>query len=64
MRQFLKDLFSDSSNVSMMRVLCFIALMLAGYLALSGHDTSVPAFVTAAFGGKVAQKFAEIKKDL
>lgn len=53
--------FSSSSDVSCMRVMSFISLLIGGYLAVTGHDTSVGVFVMAAFGGKVAQKFAETK---
>jgi hypothetical protein len=61
MRQWLKDLFSENSNVSMMRVLSIVALLIGGYLAIQGHDTSVPIFIISAFGGKAAQKYIEIK---
>lgn len=59
---FLKSLFSDSGDVSMMRVLSLLSLLIAGYLAISGHDTSVTVFVTSAFGGKVFQKVIENSK--
>jgi len=58
---FLKDLFSESSDMSMMRLLSLISLLVGAYLALKGHDTSVPTFVYAAFGGKVFQKYIETK---
>jgi hypothetical protein len=59
--KFVTAMFSEESDVSCMRVMCFIALLTAGYLAVTGHDTSVLAFLGAAFGGKVTQKFVEKK---
>jgi hypothetical protein len=59
---FLRELFSDSGSISMMRVLCLIALLIACVLALTGHDSNVVAFLTAAFGGKTAQKYIENQK--
>jgi len=60
--KLLKELFSDSGDVSMMRVLSLISLGIGGYLALTGHDTSVSVFVVSAFGGKAVQKAIEIAK--
>ncbi len=62
MTQFLKSLFSDSGDVSMMRVLSLISLIIGAYLALTGHDTSVSIFVISAFGGKALQKGIEMSK--
>lgn len=56
---FLKNLFSENGDVSMMRFLSLISLLIGAYLALSGHDTSVSVFVYAAFGGKLLQKAVE-----
>lgn len=53
-------LFSESSEISMMRLMSLLALLTAMTLAFMdkpGYD----AFLVAAFGGKVAQKFAEVK---
>jgi len=61
MKRFLLAMFSENSQVSMMRVMCLLALLIAGYLALKGQNNSVPIFVTAAFGGKAAQKYIELK---
>lgn len=70
MGSFLKGLFSDNGEVSMMRVMSLIALLIGGALALIGlylnkdlNQLSMLAgtFVGFAFGGKVGQKFAEIK---
>lgn len=58
---FLKNLFSEKSEVSMMRVLALISLLIGGYLAIMGKDSSVSIFVLAAFGGKFAQKVVESK---
>lgn len=55
--------FSENSDISIMRILSFISLMIAGYLAISGQDASVPTFVYAAFGGKAVQKYIEAKEE-
>jgi Na+(H+)/acetate symporter ActP len=59
MKQFIKDLFSENSSVSMMRLMSLVSLLIGGYLAIKGKDASVIVFVTAAFGGKVIQKQIE-----
>lgn len=60
--QFIKDLFSENSNVSMMRVMAFITCMTACYLAVSHGEVGViTALLVAAFGGKVGQKVVEQK---
>lgn len=58
---FIKDFFSDDSGASMMRLLSFLSLIIAGGLAYTGKDVSVSVFVIAAFGGKVLQKHIETK---
>lgn len=60
MKHFLKNLFSEQSEVSSMRVMSFIALFASIGLAFTGHDSSTLVFVTAAFGGKVGQKIVEV----
>ena len=60
---WIKDMFSESSDVSMMRVMSLMSLIIGAYLALTGHDTSVSVFVYAAFGGKAVQKYIEAKKE-
>ena len=60
MIQWLRDLFSDSSNVSMMRLLSLISLLAAIALAYLGKD-GYEVFVISAFGGKVLQKISEMK---
>ena len=60
MRLF-KELFGETGDMSMMRLLCFISLIAGIILAFTGHDSSVMIFVTAAFGGKTAQKYIETK---
>lgn len=60
--RFIRDLFSERSNVSMMRVLALTSLLIGGYLAITGKDASVSVFVLAAFGGKFLQKRAELKQ--
>lgn len=57
--RLLKALFSESSSISMMRVMALLSLLIGAKLAFDGKDPSV--FVIAAFGGKFAQKFAETK---
>jgi len=60
---FLKSLLNEKGDVSMMRFLALISLLIGGYLAVTGKDTSVTIFVLAAFGGKVSQKYVETKQD-
>ena len=62
MRSFLRSLFSEKSDVSMIRVMSLASLIIGAYLALKGQDSCVVIFVSAAFSGKVAQKFIESKK--
>jgi len=57
--KFVKSLFSEHSEVSMMRVLSLISLAVAAVLAFIGKDTSVSVFVIMAFGGKASQKYIE-----
>ncbi len=44
-----------------MRVMAMISLLIGGYLAIVGKDTSVSIFVLAAFGGKAIQRAIETK---
>ncbi len=59
MKRICVDLFSERGNISMMRVMSLLSLLIGGYLALKGQDTSVIIFVSAAFGGKIWQKRIE-----
>ena len=61
MKQILKELFGETGDLSMMRLMCFIAVCAAVGLAFMGKDSSVVVFLTAAFGGKTAQKYVENK---
>ena len=65
MKKFILDMFSESSNVSMMRVLALICVLTAAILALrasliGGDLTSVSilcsTFLGAGIGGKVLQR--------
>lgn len=69
MREFLKELFSEDSGVSMMRIMSILALMAGIGIAFYGM-TKLPVdysgialltsvFLSAAFGGKVLQKRIE-----
>lgn len=60
--QFIKDLFSDDSGASMMRVMALISLLVGAYLAIIGKDSSVAIFVTSAFSAKLIQKHIETRK--
>lgn len=59
--KFIRDLFSENSEVSMMRVMSFMSLLIAAYLAIKGQDASVSTFIYAAFTGKAVQKYIELK---
>lgn len=61
MKQFLKAMLSEASDVSAMRVMAFVALTMACILAFMGRDSYI-SFLTAAFAGKVAQKITENAK--
>lgn len=63
MINMLKSLFSENSDISMMRLMSLMSLLIGAYLAVKGHDISVGVFVYAAFGGKAVQKYIESKKD-
>lgn len=62
--KIIKELFGESSDISIMRLMSFISLMVGAILAISGHDTSVEVFVFAAFGGKALQRFAESREQV
>lgn len=67
----LKDLFSESSNVSAMRVMAFISLFIGGVIAIIGIFRGVncsdlsflsSAFIVPAFTGKAYQKHLEVRQ--
>jgi hypothetical protein len=58
--RLIREMFSESGDISCMRVMSFVALLAAIGLAFTGHDNSVLVFVGAAFGGKIAQKHIEL----
>lgn len=58
--KLIRDLLSQHSDVSMMRLMCFMAMSAAIALAFMGKDNSILVFVGAAMGGKVAQKHIEV----
>jgi len=69
MKQFLKDLFSENSGVSMVRIMSLLTILVGiVYLFLygssnpSGNFISLIAMLFAiGFTGKVAQKYFEVK---
>lgn len=64
MKKLFYALFSEDSEISIMRVMAVMSLLIGAGLAFKGSDSSIISiFVIAAFGGKVAQKFAEIKEE-
>lgn len=64
---FIKDMFSESSDVSCMRVMAFLSLLIGAGLSfytvtkgtLPGAIPVIAIFVGAAFGGKIGQKYLE-----
>ena len=69
----LRDLFSENSSISSMRVMSMISLLIGGGIAVygvyQGKDLSAlsvlcAVFVGSAFSGKVGQKFAESKSEV
>jgi hypothetical protein len=71
MRQFIADLFSENNSVSMMRLMSLVSLLMGCAIAVYGLSKSpvdysgisllVSVFITAAFGGKIAQKMQETR---
>lgn len=70
MKEFLLALFSESGSISMIRVLSFICVLTAAFIALhainKGSDLNAVSvlcgtFLGAGIGGKVAQKITEAK---
>lgn len=59
MRQWLKDLFSETSDISSMRVMAMITLFSAIALAFTNHETAAEFFLATAFAGKCVQKHLE-----
>lgn len=66
-----RDIFSAQGNISAMRIMAFIALMVAAFVAIyaliMGRDLTAAsvlcgAFLAAAFGGKALQSFSENNK--
>ena len=69
--EWIKSVFSENGSVSMMRLMslmCCIAAIVIAFVGLSkalpdysGLSLLCSAFLTAAFGGKIAQKSIETK---
>lgn len=59
--KYIKELFSENGNTSLMRVMSLVSLLAGIILAFMGKDSSVPTLVCAAFGGKALQRFIESK---
>jgi lysylphosphatidylglycerol synthetase-like protein (DUF2156 family) len=69
----IKEMLSEDSGVSSMRVMSFLSLIIACLLALFGMYRSVDlselavlcgAFIVPAMGAKAVQKFAESKSGI
>lgn len=60
MKKLFDKLFSEDSDISIMRIMSVISLIIASVLAFKGMNESVPTFVYAAFGGKAVQKYLEV----
>lgn len=69
MLQWIKDLFSNASTVSSMRVMSMLCVItacgIAIYLTAKGQAETgiITVLLTAGITGKVSQKFAEKKDD-
>lgn len=64
MKQMFKELFSESSGLSMMRVMTFIICLTACYLSLTKGPEELGVITTllaSAIGGKAAQKVVEMR---
>ena len=71
MRDFIANLFKENGDVSSIRVMSMISLLIGGYIAIQGLHSDKPlndvailcgVFVGAAFTGKVMQKAVELKQ--
>lgn len=61
MIKWIKALFSEDSDVSMVRFMALLSLLLGCFLAIIGRDaTIVSVFVGGAFGAKIIQKQIEV----
>jgi hypothetical protein len=69
---FFKKLLSENNEVSCMRLMAIISLFVGSSIAyialykncdLTSSAPTISIFVGAAFGGKIWQKYAEVKKD-
>jgi hypothetical protein len=69
--KFVYSLFSEKGEISSMRVMSMISLLISGYVAIYGLTTHADmgglavlcgVFLSAAFGGKTAQKMIETKR--
>lgn len=58
--RFIKELFSEEGQYSMVRLMAIISLLTGCYLAISGKDGAT-LFVTSAFAAKVLQRHVEQK---
>lgn len=69
MKQFLRDLFVDSSGVSMMRLLCLLCVLTGCVIALyetkNGTDNIgiISVLIGTGITGKVGQKWIESSND-
>ena len=72
MKQFFLDLLAEKSTISSMRFLALASLAIGGSIAwfavIAGKDLPGTAelcavFVGASFGGKVGQKWLEVKQE-
>lgn len=70
MLEYLKKIFSEASDISSMRIMSFLSLIIGAIVSLIGLfkgselfglATLAGVFVGSAFGGKVLQKIQEIK---
>lgn len=62
--KFIKDLLSENSDVSMMRLMCLIVCCTACYIAITKRADElgiISILLTTAFGSKIAQKGIEVK---
>lgn len=59
--KYIKGLFSEQGNTSLMRVMALLSLVAGIVLAFLGKNESVATLVCAAFGGKALQRFIEAK---
>ena len=61
--KLVKEFFSENSEISIMRIMSVLSLIIGAGLAIGGYEYNIVAiFVYSAFAGKAVQRYAEISE--